>query len=269
MLVYANWDIFVDHLLASRPRADASLAELLKDVMLDERAPMVAQVHDILRALIVSVHLMPRQRISEKEVSDALNASKTPVREALIRLEEGGLVEVIPKSGTYVTPIQIDRYIDACFVRLQLEIGAARRAAERATPEALDAIEVVIQRQRDAGAAEDFVAFFDADEAFHLSIFHAAGIAGAWRSVKRALADLDRIRHLKRIYQIRRTESVMAEHEAILHAIRSGDPSAAEAAMVGHLRSLDREISSLSDHPLLLDFIDRINLAAPGRSARK
>lgn len=246
-------------------QSNDSIADMLHGLELHPDEPMVGQVHDILRKLIVSVRLMPRRRISEKEVSEALNASKTPVREAMIRLEEAGLVEVIPKSGTYVTPIQIDRYIEACFVRLQLEIGACRRAAERATPEGMAAIEAVILRQREAGLAEDFVAFFEADEAFHLSIFQAAGVAGAWTSVKRTLADLDRVRHLKRIYQIRRTEAVMAEHEGILSAIRSRDPDAAEAAVVGHLKSLDREIASLAEHPLLLAYIDRINLASAPR----
>ena len=71
-----------------------------------------------------------RDRRSRRTTSPrSLKASKTPVREALIRLEDAGLVTIVPKSGSFVAPIRIDRYIDACFIRLQLETGAVRRAA--------------------------------------------------------------------------------------------------------------------------------------------
>ena len=109
---------------------DESVSELLKDVSLDANQGMVQQIYVILMDLIINIRLKPGQRVSEKEVAESLKASKTPVREALIKLEDTGLVSIVPKSGTYVAPISIEHYIEACFTRLQLEIGAVRRAAE-------------------------------------------------------------------------------------------------------------------------------------------
>ena len=90
-----------------------SIAELLKDKSLDDASALTAQVFTLLKELIVTVKLYPGQLISEKEVAETLKASKTPVREAMIRLQGIGLVEIVPKSGTYVTTIQITRYIEA------------------------------------------------------------------------------------------------------------------------------------------------------------
>ena len=108
---------------------EQSVPDLLRDVRFDADKTLVSQIFEIIRRLIITVRLRPGQKISENDISEALRASKTPVREALIRLEDAGLVTIVPKSGTFVAPIRIDRYIDACFVRLQLETGAVRRAA--------------------------------------------------------------------------------------------------------------------------------------------
>lgn len=107
------------------------ISDLLEGKILDPEKSLTSQVFSILKELIITIQLYPGQRLSEKEVAEALMASKTPVREAMIRLQSVGLVSIVPKRGTFVTPIQIDRYVEACFIRLQLEIGAVRRAAQQ------------------------------------------------------------------------------------------------------------------------------------------
>ena len=99
---------------------DESIADLLKDVALDNKQSLVQQIYTILMELIVSIRLKPGRVMSEKEIADSLKASKTPVREALIKLEDAGLVRIVPKSGTYVSQISLESYIEACFARLQL-----------------------------------------------------------------------------------------------------------------------------------------------------
>ena len=96
---------------------DNTISELLENVELDSKTSLVKQIYNILWELIVNISLKPGQAMSEKEISDSLKASKTPVREAIIKLEETGLIRIVPKSGTYVSPISLDRYIEACFVR--------------------------------------------------------------------------------------------------------------------------------------------------------
>ncbi len=246
-----------------------SIADRLGDVELDPSKSLVAQVFEILKDMIVAITLKPGELISEKEVAEALGASKTPVREAVIRLEDMGLVEVVPKSGTYVTPIQLDRYIEACFIRLQLETGAVRRAAERHGGfEGIIRVEACIREQEEMLAAEKRVEFFRLDETFHRLLFEIAGIPGVWDVLNQSKAELDRIRHMKRIHKISRASEVILEHKAIAKAVREHDPDAAEQALVDHLGSLDSEIDMLSAHPKILESIDQLNAFEVRRRSR-
>lgn len=247
----------------------ATLSDTLGSAKLVADRSMVAQIFDILRARIVAVDFLPGQRLSEKEISVALGASKTPVREALIKLEDSGLVDIVPRSGTYVTPIRIDRYIEACFVRLNLEIGAVRRAAGAADhAEIARQLDAIVAEQRAALAANDYLAFFDLDQRLHRQIFELSGIGGVWATISQTQAEVDRVRHLKRIHNISRGDEVLREHAAIVDAIREGDPAGAEKALVRHLGSLEAERDGLRRHPVLLNFIDTLNSRLPDRGGR-
>ena len=161
------------------PRAETAprIAALLSDVSLESRKTLVSQIFEKIRDLIVEVKLRPGQPISENEVADALSASKTPVREALIRLEEAGLVNIVPRSGSYVTPISVDRYIEACFVRLLLETGAVRRAAPHSDDtQAMARLSDLLDAQKKAHEEDDLVGFFALDEDLHRAFFEIANV---------------------------------------------------------------------------------------------
>ncbi len=247
---------------------EVELTDLLSGFELNATEPLASQVYRILHDEIVAIHLIPGQRVSEKEVADVLKASKTPVREALIRLEIDGLVEVVPKSGTYVTAIRINKYIEACFTRLQLEIGAVRRAATGAdNPADVEELDTILDQQLEALEREDYNQFFLLDQALHQAFFRIAGIPGVWELMLKTQADVNRMRHLKRIKNIRRGPAVMKEHRAIVEAIRQQDVAGAEKALVAHLGSLEQEIQQLSTNPALLEFIE--NQSSPSRRQRQ
>jgi len=248
-----------------------SVSELLKGKLLTDESSLTSQVFALLKDLIVTIKLYPGQLISEKEVAETLNASKTPVREAMIRLQGIGLVNIVPKSGTYVTPIQITRYIEACFTRLQLEVGAVRRAAaNQSSWESVLKMENILQQQVAALGSGQDLEFFKLDEALHRAFFDAAGVSGVWNVVKDSQADVYRIRHLKRMHNIRREGQVIEDHRAIVAAIRNGSPDDAEAAMVNHIGSLEQEVETLASHTELLNFIEVLNSAnQKNRQARK
>jgi len=237
-----------------------SVAERLADVTLESSQSLVSQIFDVLRDMIVTVQLRPGELLSEKDVAEALGASKTPVREAIIRLEDKGFLEVVPKSGTYVTPIRLDRYIEACFIRLRLETGAVRRAAERQGGfEGIIRLEACIREQEVALEANERVRFFELDEDFHRMLFDLAGIAGAWTVLNQAKGELDRVRHMKRIFGISRAAEVIEQHKNIARAVRAHEPDVAEDLLIDHIGSLDSEIDALSAHPTILQSIDQLN----------
>ncbi len=250
-------------------RADriSSVSELLAGVELTSGESKVSQIFDRLRSFVVEIKLLPGQQISELEVAEALNTSKTPVREALIRLEDAGLVNIVPKSGTYVTPIRIDRYLEACFIRVNLEIGAVRKAAQKShlTPEAFcETLNGSIAEQEAAIAIEDYDRFYALDEDFHRAFYELAGVPGVWWTVKGVQADLDRVRHLKMLRRIRRGPQIIEQHREIADALCAGNPAAAETALLAHIGRLGSEIDTLSRQPGLLENIESLN-AAVGR----
>ena len=241
---------------------DAStLTSILTGISFHANESLVAQIYRILWDSIVTLKILPGQMISEKEIAAALKASKTPVREALIRLEEVGLVRVIPKSGTYVTAIRIDAYIEGCFTRLQLETGAVRRAAERSGEDDrhINKLESILEEQTLAWNAEDYVQFAHLDEVFHRAFFEVAGLHGVWHFLQKTQADVNRIRHLKRINGIRRGTQVLEQHESIVKSIKTGNADAAGDALVDHIGSLESEIEKMAQFPEILAFIESQN----------
>ena len=243
------------------------LPALLAGVEFSDEEMLVPQIFRLLRDLIVSIQLAPGRRLSEKEISEGLGASKTPVREALIRLDDAGLVTVVPKSGTYVTPIRIANFIEGCFIRIQLEVGAVRRAAERHEGAFFDPnFDAILDQQRVAHDVGDDAEFFRLDQQLHASIFQAAGVPGVSDVLERSQIEVNRMRHLKRIRRIRRHGKVLADHQAIVSAIQVSDADAAEAAMIQHIGSLEAEIAQLSSDPELLRFIEsQVSLPRGGR----
>lgn len=236
---------------------DEPLSTLLAGVTLDPSGNRAGQIRRLLEGLIVSVRVLPGQLISEKEIADCLGASKTPVREALIGLQDDGLVTVVPKSGTYVNPIRISAYLEALFVRLQLEIGAVRRAAERHEDIArLAELKTLLARQSDAIERGDDRLFFALGERLHEAFFGMAGVPGVWTMLRRTQSDVIRIRHLMRLLGVHRVGNAMAEHREIVAAIEDGDPDAAEAALIGHIGPLERELDRLAGHRELMAFIE-------------
>lgn len=241
-----------------------SVSELLLDMRLSDENSKVSQIFERLRSLIVEIKLLPGQQISELEVADALETSKTPVREALIRLEDAGLVRIVPKSGTYVTPIRIDRYVEACFIRVNLEIGAVRRAARKSLTAGADfcqSLDDSLAEQQQSIARDDYSRFFELDEAFHRALYRLAGVPGVWWTVKGVQADVDRVRHLKTLRNIRKGPQIIEQHRAIRDAIGAGNPADAETALLSHIGGLGTEIETLSRQPGLLEHIETLNAA--------
>jgi len=166
-------------------------------------------------------------------------------------------VQIVPKSGTYVTPISITAYIEGCFARVQLETGAVRRAATCCNPAAKEKLDSIVEQQKTALNNEDYENFFALDQALHAAFFEVAGVKGLWQVLNRTQSDVNRIRHLKRINKIRRGPTVISQHIQIVDAISSGDSNAAEAALIEHIGSLEREIDLLMSNPDLLSFIEK------------
>ena len=196
-----------------------------------------ARVYERLLADIVTMRLAPGATLNEKQLCQDFGVSRTPVREALLRLSEENLVDIFPQIGTNVTRIQAPAVRDAMAMREALERETARQAAIHCGPVEAATLRRLIARQRECAAAKALDEFHALDEGLHQAISEIAGHPNFWRVIKREKAQIDRFRLLT-LPMPRRLASVLAEHKAIVEAIVKRDAEAAEAAMRSHLQSV-------------------------------
>ncbi|WP_053080332.1 GntR family transcriptional regulator [Methylobacterium variabile] len=213
---------------------------------LDRRA-----IHEILRRDIVALRLRPGEKLSENELAARFGTSRAPVREALIRLIEDGLIEVLPQRGSFVGRISLSDMERARFVREALEIAIVRRAAERGVPPGTQALAEALLLEQ-AECRDDPERFTLCDDRFHRAFAEGAGLASVWAIIEREKAQFDRVRYLS-LPAATPVDVLIAQHRAILSAVLARDPAAAEAAMRSHMAEVLKVASDLAlRHPDLI-----------------
>lgn len=207
-----------------------------------------------LRELILSGALPPGERISELSVVDRLGVSRTPVRAALARLEEEGLLEPIPSGGFAVRAFVVDEIRDALELRGTLEGLAARLAAERGvtlpalaeTRRLLDGIDRLIGARQIAAA--DFATYIALNEQFHARLVDFAGSAVVARQIGRvmALPFASPNAFLEAQGTLPEARAILTlaqeQHRAVLDAIENREGTRAEAVMREHARLARRNL---------------------------
>ena len=219
------------------------------------RVPRIARttaavaVYRELHAAIVSMQLKPGNSLNEKVLAEKFGVSRTPVREALIRLVEDGLVNIYPQSGTFVAPIPTSLIPEAVIIRQALEGATVERAAARSTADDIARLDDILARQRFLAERKDMNGFHEADEAFHEAIAEIAQHPGIWGYLKPVKVQIDRARRLT-LPAFGRMQHVIGEHVIIRDAIARHDASAACEAMKIHLSAVIPDVEQLREtHP--------------------
>lgn len=200
---------------------------------IDRRTSVADQVHAALRRAIIEVRLPPGAPISENSICRQFAVSRTPVRAAIQRLSEEGLVDVYPQLGSFVSPIRLAGVHDSHFVRRSLEVALLREVAPHWTKAMSREARAVIDDQKRVIAANDLDGFFFADEAFHRLFTTHAGREGVWEAIQTAKLPLTRFHR----YWAKpdRLPNVISEHLAVVEALDRSDAAGAEKALVTHL----------------------------------
>jgi DNA-binding GntR family transcriptional regulator len=188
--------------------------------------------------------------ISEGEVAEALNMSRTPVREAFLRLEVEGLLRLYPQRGALVVQVSPDEVRAVMEARLVLEQFAAGKVAASAQAER-DAVfarmAAQLTRQRSLDVTADIEEFLVADRTFHTVLVEAAA-----NPILGSVYDSLRDRQMRMVGESAlrgpgRVETILTEHLEIAQAVRSGDADAALDAVRRHLASTSRALGMASD----------------------
>lgn len=206
-------------------------------------------VFAVLRDRIVSLELKPGTVLSRAELQDSFGLSSTPIRDALLRLQEEGLVDIFPQSATRVSRIDLAQARQAQFLRRAVEQEVVRVLAERPDPSLVDRLLGLIAEQRRYAKAGDLAGFSAADEMFHRSMAEAAKVPDLWNLVRRRSGQIDRLRRLHLPVKGKAAQ-ILADHREIVRAIAAGRSAAAEASLRDHLsKSLAFSAEMRLSHP--------------------
>lgn len=192
------------------------------------------QIYQSLRERILSLELKPGMALSRVEISEDYGVSQTPVREAMQRLEDEGLLFVLPQSRTEVSKIDIVQAKEAQFLRLSVEVEIAKALAGTAAKLSFKQQNNLLAQAQSALDAGDILQFKILDAEFHRSLYQMLGVEALWRLVSDRSGHIDRLRSLS-LMDAGKGAAILIDHKAILDAITAGNPNAAEAATRKHL----------------------------------
>jgi DNA-binding GntR family transcriptional regulator len=203
---------------------------------LHENVSLEKLAYDRIKDAILTFGFMPNQALVEGDLALQLGISKTPVRDALMRLEREGLVSRIPFKGTYVSDINNQDMADIYTIRAVLEGLAIRLATEFITPEDISRLDELTKDHAIALSQKDFSGVAKINAEFHGIILRKCNNQRLINNLE-DLDDLLKRYRLLSIVQGVRLEKSVPEHKAIVLALKERNPLKAETAMKEHLQS--------------------------------
>ncbi len=203
-----------------------------------ERKSIQTLVYEELKKNIMLMKLKPGQAMSTQEMATKLNVSRTPVREAFLRLQSEGLVEMIPQRETMVSKIDLKRVDQEKFIRESLELGVINNFLEKKNQDNIRIMSELIQVQGQCNQAKDFAGFLDADDRFHKVLFDVTGQQMAWAIIMDRNGHYNRLRILF-IQRKNVMESSIQQHAKIVRLLEMGEEEGIRKALVSHMQRLD------------------------------
>ena len=197
-----------------------------------------AQIFDALRELIISVELEPGWVLPRLELAEHYGVSQTPIRDALTRLGEEGLVDIFAQHATVVSRISIVGAQQAHFLRRSIELELLRTLARAPTADLqalICRLQGAISRQSLALSPAGYGEFALADQDFHRALYETADVLPLWEIVRQRSGHIDRLRRLH-LPAAGKAQAVIRDHKAIVRALEQRDADAGAVALNKHLR---------------------------------
>lgn len=199
------------------------------------------RAYEIIKGWIVNHDLAPGMKLQEDALAGRLGVSRTPIREALSRLAQEGLVTMVPRRGTFVVDLTREDITELYEVREATEGMAAHLAAGRRSSEQLRQMQAAFAPFQHGVGPEDLTAYSQADLLFHDLLIRAAGNRSL-QQVAGSLNDRIQMLRLRSVVLPGRVSRSLAEHRRILEALAAADAAAAEAAAREHIRNVRDDV---------------------------
>ena len=211
------------------------------------------RIYQMLSEQIVNVVLLPGSSMSEQEAADRLGVSRTPVREAFIRLARERMLVISPQKRTVVARISLERAGQERFLRESLERSVFEELLQKPTQVAVAALKKTLEKQKQAIAENDPAAFLLWDDAFHQVFYDTTGNMLCYQVIKQNCFDYYRLRRLSSSVSDMQKLNIQ-EHEMFLEAVQKQDLAAMYALLKKHVRRIFEEIKLLQkQHPAFFD----------------
>ena len=207
-----------------------------------------------LRVAIVSGELHPGQTLHESDLTKQFGASRSPIREALVQLEQEGLVNTIPKKGSVVTTIDKGQLSQALFIRSSLEATNIELLAQNITDVQIRTIKNNIERQRTALLNDDYAEMYDSMDEFHLLLCDFNQLPRIWEIIRREKIPLDRLHALNQPHSPRMS-TLFNQHIEIVKALEEKDSEKCSTLIRTHA-DIDFEA---------MDLVEEINPELPSK----
>lgn len=220
----------------------------LSTLRLDRSRPLRDQIYPLVRGLILSGVIRPGEVIDEKAIAAQLDVSRTPVREAVKRLSDERLVDVVAQSGTKASRMDRKAIEESFLIRRALEMESAAQAAAHMTQEHADRLHDILARHERAVEKRQFAEAIARDDEFHHAITEISDLPRLWSTIEISKAQLDRCRHLM-LPRAGQAEATLEQHREIIRGLNSRDPAKAAAAMRAHLDAAYRSTVAVLDGP--------------------
>jgi GntR family transcriptional regulator, rspAB operon transcriptional repressor len=205
------------------------------------------QAYEAIKEKVITLYFLPGQYLNEAAICKLLDLGRTPVHQALQRLQLEGLIEVVPRKGVIIQPDSISQILEFLDARMVVEGELARLAATHASAQDVRELQSILDiHSSSSHAGNEINAFVECDHAFH------AGVNKIARSP--VLGDFARTLHERctrawylHLWQTLDTDASDKQHRRILKAIKTHDADAAAIAMRDHLTSLRERVAQLQN----------------------
>jgi len=203
-----------------------------------QRPNLRDQVYDIVKEMIIMREIKPDEKINEEQLAERLRVSRTPIRETLCRLENEGIVRVIPRRGAFVVEQRKERVVEILQVREVLEGLVARLVAQNGDEKDLGRLRKCLERISSVPEEQGHLQkYTNADVEFHSLLLDASNNSMLQNMMGIVNAHLQIIR-LRTVVLPGRAKRTVEEHYRVLEAIEKGDARAAERLMRKHIESV-------------------------------
>ncbi len=217
--------------------------------MKESESSVQGAVYTALRNNIMTLQLKPGTTMSTQEIAQKLNVSRTPVREAFIRLQRDGLVDIYPQKETVVSRIDFAKVEQERFVRESLECANIDLLIERCSRDDIKKLELNLEQQQATVSNCDYNALHRLDNIFHEYLFRTTGQLFAWTVIENTSNHYARIRMMT-VWDKDIMQEIVLQHQKILAAVQDGSADYAKIYIKTHLHQLEDQLQQLlKDYP--------------------